>query len=327
LGLQLEGMSTPSASSPAMWSQRAPPSPHDEEAAATPNGGRRRSPERQETSSPTSLPVRRHATSPTSPPPSLSPLDATSTSVPAVPINHRYSRSISSPATSDATPHPSSSASNFLLHMPPALMKLLMVLSLYALLAYTWNTDLKVQYKSMEINYDLSKYWHGEGRILGVIDAKTMTGVGQERVARRVQRSNSDSDGILGLISALVEEEKASADASETRAGEGEYAPASLPSNLDARKRRPSLSYARSSTAFPRPRRASAAGAVRHRPLEPAWTLSNVAWGLVWLAFLLPIAEAVAREARRQVNFQFWNVRRLRGLRAAPRQVLNAHDL
>jgi len=36
-----------------------------------------------------------------------------------------------------------------------------MIISLYMLLVYTWNTNLQIRYKNIKINYSLSGYWHG----------------------------------------------------------------------------------------------------------------------------------------------------------------------
>ena len=35
-----------------------------------------------------------------------------------------------------------------------------MIVSLYMLLVYTWNTNLQIRYKNIKINYSLSGYWH-----------------------------------------------------------------------------------------------------------------------------------------------------------------------
>lgn len=198
-------------------------------------------------------------------------------------------------------------------------MKLLMVLSLYVLLAYTWNTDLKVRY--LEINYGLSEYWHGEGGIR----AETTKMSSRHHVARRGQRSNDDGDVVIKLINNLIEEAE---DSEETMGDDEEDTLSTLqPDPSSGRmKRRPSLSYARSSASFQRPRRVAATGAARARPPPPPWTLANAAWGLVWLAFLLPIVEVAARELRRQVHFRCRH-RRLRSWRAAPGRAPNARDL
>eukprot|EP01082_Thalassiosira_pseudonana_P007358 g6403.t1 g6403 contig23:371648-372145(-) len=48
-----------------------------------------------------------------------------------------------------------------------------MLLSLYMLLAYSWNTDFRFRYKSTEINYGLSEYWNGAIPSLGKIGKET----------------------------------------------------------------------------------------------------------------------------------------------------------
>ena len=211
-------------------------------------------------------------------------------------------------------------------------MKLLMILSLYMLLAYTWNTDLQFRYKSMEINYGLSEYWHGGiGARVGAADK-----IGRKPHGKLFNDDGGvDDEGIAKLISGLGEVDTASGDSSSFESEEEEDAISSLESmSVDKKKRRPFLSHARSSisdASHPAyrvyQRRATAAA---HTQSSKQWTFSKMAWCLVWMGFMLPIVEAGVREVRRQLNFRFWNVRRLRSLRAMPNsssRVPNVHDL
>ena len=252
-----------------------------------------------------------------------SPSDATSMTAPTVSGVNDLSSSTPG-AVPVARPDPTSVPSQIcLLRMHPALMKLLMVLNLYVLLAYSWNTDLKVRYKSMEINYGLSEYWHGEGGIHA--DSTNMRSLNHK--SRQGEQLNNSGDGIIKLINELVENESVSEDTKDTIGEEEEVSLPTFESALttDKNKRRPSLSYARSPASFQGAMRASASGAVRGRPSQPKWTLSKIGWYLVWMVFLLPIIEVAARKIRRQLNFRLRSVR-LRSSRATLR-VPNVHNL
>lgn len=191
-----------------------------------------------------------------------------------------------------------------------------MILSLYMLLAYTWNTDLKMRYKSMEINYGLSEYWAGgltsrglareekigrglPGKLFnddgddGGIVVKLMNGLGDDKL-----------DGISGDTLASADDtvaaimmDDASSDSSDT----------SIPiflsaSNTKTKRRRPQLSYAKS---LQHGGKSAGIIAPARRPPPSKWTLSRLLWAMVWISFTLPIIEAAIREVRRQVNLRF----------------------
>jgi len=221
-------------------------------------------------------------------------------------------------------------------------MKFLMVLSLYVLLAYTWNTDLQFRSKSVEINYGLSEYWQGG------IGSPDRVGHAVDKLGRNIPgklfNDDGDDEGIAKLINGLNGED--AMDASGSASGdtlsydaEEDAAASSLRSGImsaaDRKKRIPSLSHARSSLSdvshpaygvYNRQR----AAVLKRNNSNKRWTLSRMAWCLVWAAFMLPIVEAALREVRRQLNVRFWNVRRLRSFRAMPNnagRVSNVHDL
>jgi len=231
---------------------------------------------------------------------------------------------------------------NCILRINPTIMKFLMVLSLYVLLAYTWNTDLQFRSKSVEINYGLSEYWQGG------IGSPDRVGHAVDKLGRNIPgklfNDDGDDEGIAKLINGLNGED--AMDASGSASGdtlsydaEEDAAASSLRSGImsaaDRKKRIPSLSHARSSLSdvshpaygvYNRQR----AAVLKRNNSNKRWTLSRMAWCLVWAAFMLPIVEAALREVRRQLNVRFWNVRRLRSFRAMPNnagRVSNVHDL
>mmetsp|Transcript_21899 Transcript_21899/g.37579 ORF Transcript_21899/g.37579 Transcript_21899/m.37579 type:complete len:409 (+) Transcript_21899:2-1228(+) len=252
--------------------------------------------------------------------------------------NNNNRQSSSGPSTSiPAISIQPPSSRNYIHRIHPTLMKFLMILSLYMLLAYTWNTDLQFRYKSMEINYGLSEYWNGGiGSHIGAAEK-----IGRN-VPGKLFNDDGDDGGIAGLIRGL---DDGLANSEDSASGD---VPPSLHSLLAAtgnnhmKKRPPPLSHARSSLSLAHPayttynqrRRASVTNTFAMRKHHAAgsdkkWTWSRMAWCLVWMAFMLPIVEASIREVRRQVNFRFWNVRRLRSLRAMPNgnRVRNVHSL
>ena len=199
-------------------------------------------------------------------------------------------------------------------------MKALMTLSLYMLLAYTWNTDLLInRAKSMEINYGLSEYWSG---------------------AEKIGRVSTDDEG-GGVVTKLLINGKLDSSSSRSGdaavSGDGSGSPSQDDvttsfSIMDIEKgkvRRPNLSYARSIdgklTTYgvnSNQRRAMMSVARKNSSSSKyEWTFSRLAWAFVWLGFMVPIVEMGIREIRRQINIRFWNVRRLRPLRAIPSRV------
>lgn len=209
-----------------------------------------------------------------------------------------------------STPIIPSRPQNFRMNL--IVMKALMLLSLYMLLAYSWNTDFRFRYKSTEINYGLSEYWNGAIPSLGKIGKET---------GKLFNDYTGDEDVKAKLLKGVVANDNlpsASKDGIELSIGDGEMD--------EKKKRRPSLSYARSipdgSTTF--------GGHLQSRrvqryvmPISPKssrW--SQFAWCVVWVAFTLPIVEAGLREVRRQ--FRLVSIRRPRTFRRAASSV---HDL
>lgn len=231
---------------------------------------------------------------------------------------------------------------NCILRINPTIMKFLMVLSLYVLLAYTWNTDLQFRSKSVEINYGLSEYWQGG------IGSPDRVGHAVDKLGRNVPgklfNDDGDDEGIAKLINGLNGDD--AMDASGSASGdtlsydaEEDDAASSLRSGImsaaDRKKRIPSLSHARSSlsdASHPAYRvyNRQRAAVLKRNNSNKRWTLSRMTWCLAWAAFMLPIVEAALREVQRQLNVRFWNVRRLRSYRAIPNnagRVTNVHDL
>lgn len=194
-----------------------------------------------------------------------------------------------------------------------------MTLSLYMLLAYTWNTDLLInRAKSMEINYGLSEYWSG---------------------AEKIGRVSTDDEG-GGIVTKLLVNGKL--DISSSGSGDGVIPSGEGSSSHDdgtpsfsimdiekGKVRRPNLSYARSidgklTTYGVNSNQRRAMMSVARKKSNSSkyeWTFSRLAWAFVWLGFSIPLVEMGIREIRRQINIRFWNVRRLRPLRAIPSRV------
>jgi len=252
---------------------------------------------------------------------------ASITTIPSSPASiNRLSNRAPPPTTSNTTSIPltatqraHATAQNFIFRINPHVMKALMTLSLYMLLAYTWNTDLLInRAKSMEINYGLSEYWNG---------------------AEKIGRVSTDDEGGEIVTKLLV---NGKLDSSSSRSGDaaisaGEVSPSQddgTPSFsiMDIEKgkvRRPNLSYARSidgklTTYGVNSNQRRAMMSVARKKSSSSkyeWTFSRLAWAFVWLGFSIPLVEMGIREIRRQINIRFWNVRRLRPLRAIPSRV------
>mmetsp|Transcript_1510 Transcript_1510/g.3203 ORF Transcript_1510/g.3203 Transcript_1510/m.3203 type:complete len:678 (-) Transcript_1510:202-2235(-) len=229
-------------------------------------------------------------------------------------------------------------AQNVLLRLNPHVMKLLMILSLYMLLAYTWNTDYQFRYKSMEINYGLSEYWHTGGSLVSQHRAEK---IGRD-VPGKLFNDDGDVGGIAKLINGLVDDklsgddklllDDASSSSGDSALEDDVSSSSVILSSIDKQmKRRPAMSHARSiltDTSHPAYAIQRRAMSTRKPPSSKKWTISKLAWALVWMGFMIPIVEAGIREVRRQINFRFWNVRRLRSFRAMPTsRVVNVHNL
>jgi len=217
-----------------------------------------------------------------------------------------------------ATQRAHATAQNFIFRINPHIMKALMTLSLYMLLAYTWNTDLLInRAKSMEINYGLTEYWSG---------------------AEKIGRVSTDDEG-GGIVSKLLVNGKL--DSSSSRSGDAAISGDGSSSQdvgtpsfsiMDIEKgkvRRPNLSYARSidgkltTYGVNSNQRRAMMSVARKKSSSSNYecTFSRLAWAIVWLGFSIPLVEMGIREIRRQINIRFWNVRRLRPLRAIPSRV------
>lgn len=162
----------------------------------------------------------------------------------------------------------------------------MMFLSLYAILAYTWSTDLRARSKSNEINYGLAEYWNGG------ISSRA------ERVGRNSGKLfNDDAEDDAGLTKIL-------SGINGDIAGDLEDTP-------DITKRRPALSYARKVT------NAShlAYEAQSRRAQANQWTITKTVRNLVWILFILLLIEASVAELKRCCCF--YSARRLRAYRGA----------
>ena len=171
----------------------------------------------------------------------------------------------------------------------------------------------------MEINYGLSEYWHRAdyGNKL-VNDDYNYNVMGHDDVVKLLangRRGGSDSEDVP-----LEEGEDDGPLLGRSRIAEGKdtsIKPAT-------KRRRPSLSYARSNTYGVNHRRAYASSS-RH-PTSSS-SLKYYTWkSLLWFVFVIPIIEVGLKEIRRQVNIRFWNVRRLRNYRGMS-SMGNVHNL
>ena len=195
-----------------------------------------------------------------------------------------------------------------------------MITSLYVVLSYTWNTDFKVRYKSMEINYGLSEYWHRADGVKLVNDDYNYNVMGHDDVAKLLangRRRGSDSEDVV----ASEDDGDDGPLLGRSRTEEGKDTNIKTTTK---KRRRPSLSYARSNTYGVNHRRAYASSS-RH-PTSSS-SLKYYTWkSLLWFVFVIPIIEVGLKEIRRQVNIRFWNVRRLRNYRGMS-SMGNVHNL
>mmetsp|Transcript_17516 Transcript_17516/g.38874 ORF Transcript_17516/g.38874 Transcript_17516/m.38874 type:complete len:418 (-) Transcript_17516:44-1297(-) len=166
---------------------------------------------------------------------------------------------------------------NIIFRINPFVMKMMMMLSLYIILAYTWKTDLRSRYMSNEINYGLSEYWDG--------------GIAQQRVARigrdQGKLFNDDlGDGVVGDLPGV-----------------------SSPTLSDI-MRRPSLSHAH----IPDSSHPVYEVQIR-RVFESKWSFTRVCWYVIWLCFMLPVVEAFVAELKRYARGRHMYYQRLRNVR------------
>ena len=167
---------------------------------------------------------------------------------------------------------------NIIFRINPIVMKMMMVISLYTILAYTWRTDLRSRYMSNEINYGLSEYWNG--------------GIAQQRVARISREKGKLFNDDLGDDVA------------------GDLPGVSSPTLSDI-MRRPSMSRAH----IPDSSHPVYEVQIR-RVFESKWSFTRVCWYIIWLCFMLPVVEAFVAEIKRYARGRpMYYTRRLRNLR------------
>ena len=170
----------------------------------------------------------------------------------------------------------------------------------------------------MEINYGLSEYWANGAEKIGRVSTDDEGG---EIVTKLLVNGKLDSSSSRSGDTAVF-----AGDGSLSHDGTSSF------SIMDIEKgkvRRPNLSYARSIdgklTTYgvnSNQRRAMMSVARKNSSSSKyEWTFSRLAWAFVWLGFSIPLVEMGIREIRRQINIRFWNVRRLRPLRAIPSRV------
>ncbi|KAL3807714.1 hypothetical protein ACHAXA_005727 [Cyclostephanos tholiformis] len=232
----------------------------------------------------------------------------------------------------------------------PCAMRTCMVLSLYALLAFAWDTDLRYRYHSADVNFGLGEYWHG-----GL--ARRADKIGRE-VPRGGGLFNDDGADDGGIVARLVEDAAAAAapagdegrdDASSPhmsstfgdRTPPDDSAIVATPSpsreNIGRRtfgeegmvRPRPSLSHARSFFGIASPHRR---GAQQRRRTESSsstsWTLLDAFRAIAWMGFALPVVEAGIREVRRRrADFRSLRTIARRSPSRSFRAATNAHDL
>ncbi|KAL7516365.1 hypothetical protein ACHAWX_001390 [Stephanocyclus meneghinianus] len=263
---------------------------------------------------------------------SSQPLNSIATTVPALTIASPVRRMTSTPLAPNSPLQvpsinnnnaPASPVATPLLTRPPSrnqgcifrinhnLMKALMLLSLYMLLAYTWKHDLQFRYKSTEINYGLTEYWNG------AIPSPGNARVGEiGRETGKLFNEDADDD----VKAKLLKVDIVSSSGVVGSAGE-EFL------TVEKKKRRPALSHARSISDS-----SSVMGMTSRRAqrmvmsrgdisTESLWSFSRIAWFLVWMGFALPILELGWREVRRQ--FRVIRLRRFR----PPRSSTSVRDL
>lgn len=239
----------------------------------------------------------------------------------------------------------------------PHVTRACMIVSLYALLAFAWDTDLRFRYRSADVNFGLGEYWHGG------LDARAEKRIGRESRGGKLFNDDGDDGGIVARL--IVDAAAGDADgddgggtdaaaplsssSSEDRPADdadvllGVVAPSSFGTGGAASGGArggvpPYLSHARSShrrrSSSSSPphrgaRRRRTATAANPRPSTP-WTLSDAIRAVAWMGFALPVVEAGAREARRR-RADFRSRRTIASRRSPPRPyrtaATNAHDL
>mmetsp|Transcript_37569 Transcript_37569/g.76832 ORF Transcript_37569/g.76832 Transcript_37569/m.76832 type:complete len:529 (+) Transcript_37569:205-1791(+) len=95
------------------------------------------------------------------------------------------------------------------------LLKLLMLISIYQLLSYTYNTGLSpdVKYQLGEINYDIEEYWNG-GRLWSLSSSGSSNRLSASRIVGSSGISFNDDydvgedveEGVVGFISSILSE-------------------------------------------------------------------------------------------------------------------------
>ena len=229
--------------------------------------------------------------------------------------------------------HPTATMQSVLLRVwaNPHVTRACMIVSLYALLAFAWDTDLRFRYRSADVNFGLGEYWHGG------LDARAEKRIGRESRGGKLFNDDGDDGGIVARL--IVDAAAGDADGDD---GGGTDAAAPLFSSSSSGGARggvpPYLSHARSShrrraSSSSPPhrgaRRRRTATAANPRPSTP-WSLSDAIRAVAWMGFALPVVEAGAREARRR-RADFRSRRTIASRRSPPRPyrtaATNAHDL
>jgi len=97
------------------------------------------------------------------------------------------------------------------------LLKLLMLISIYQLLSYTYNTGLSpdVKYQLGEINYDIEEYWNG-GRLWSLSSSGSSNRLSASRIVGSsgisfnddydVGEKEDEEEGVVGFISSILSE-------------------------------------------------------------------------------------------------------------------------
>ncbi|KAK1740454.1 hypothetical protein QTG54_008549 [Skeletonema marinoi] len=116
------------------------------------------------------------------------------------------------PSTTTTTTSISSYTSTTIKH---TLLKLLMLISIYQLLSYTYNTGLSpdVKYQLGEINYDIEEYWNG-GRLWSLSSSGSSNRLSASRIVGSSGISFNDDydvgedveEGVVGFISSILSE-------------------------------------------------------------------------------------------------------------------------
>jgi len=119
-----------------------------------------------------------------------------------------------SPTTTTTSTSISSYTSTTIKH---TLLKLLMLISIYQLLSYTYNTGLSpdVKYQLGEINYDIEEYWNG-GRLWSLSSSGSSNRLSASRIVGSSGISFNDDfdvgekedveEGVVGFISSILSE-------------------------------------------------------------------------------------------------------------------------